>query len=125
MPARRHNAASAQASIIRTRLESNVTVIAVSGELDLASADQLEKAIRAAEQSANGWIVIDLEDLRFMDSTALGVLLQARSRARENGDRFRFIRSRHEQVTRLLSITDTTEFFTEFFADPELTPGTD
>jgi anti-anti-sigma factor len=46
-----------------------------------------------------------------MDSTGLGVLLQARRRARENSDRLRFIRSRHEQVTRLLSLTDTTELF--------------
>jgi anti-sigma B factor antagonist len=107
MSARRHNAISAQASIIRTRLESDVTVIAVSGELDLASADQLDKAIRDAEQIATGWIVIDLEDLSFLDSTGLGVLLQARRRAMENGDRLRFVRSRHEQVTRLLSITDT------------------
>jgi anti-anti-sigma factor len=109
MPARRHDAVSAQASIIRTRLESNVTVIAVSGELDLASADQLDRAIRDAEQIATGWIVIDLEDLSFLDSTGLGVLLQARRRATENGNRLRFVRSRHEQVTRLLSITDTEE----------------
>jgi anti-anti-sigma factor len=111
MPARRHDAVSAQASIIRTRLESNVTVIAVSGELDLASADQLDRAIRDAEQIATGWIVIDLEDLSFLDSTGLGVLLQARRRATENGDRLRFVRSRHEQVTRLLTITDTKEMF--------------
>ena len=112
MPDTRHDAGSAQAfAIIRSRLESNVTVIAVSGELDLASADQLDKAIRDAERSTTGWIVIDLEDLRFMDSTGLGVLLQARRRATENSDRLRFIRSRHEQVTRLLSLTDTTELF--------------
>jgi anti-anti-sigma factor len=60
------------------------------------------KAIRDAEQSATGWIVIDLEDLTFLDSTGLGVLLQAPRRATENGDRLRFICSRHEQVTRLL-----------------------
>jgi len=112
MPDTRHDAGSAQPfAIIRSRLESNVTVIAVSGELDLASADQLDRAIRDAERSTTGWIVIDLEDLRFMDSTGLGVLLQARRRARENSDRLRFIRSRHEQVTRLLSLTDTTELF--------------
>jgi anti-sigma B factor antagonist len=110
MPSTRHDAVSAQPfAIIRTRLESDVIVIAVSGEVDLASADQLDKAIRDAEQSATGWIVIDLEDLRFLDSTGLGVLLQARRRATENGDRLRFICSRHEQVTRLLSITDTSE----------------
>jgi anti-sigma B factor antagonist len=111
MPARRHDAVSAQGSIIRTKLESNVTVIAVSGELDLASADQLDRAIRDAEQIATGWIVIDLEDLNFLDSTGLGVLLHARRRATENGNRLRFVRSRHEQVTRLLSITDTEEVF--------------
>jgi anti-sigma B factor antagonist len=108
MPARRHDAVSAQPSI-KTRLESDMTIIAVSGELDLASTDQLDKAIRDAEQSATGWIVIDLDDVSFLDSTALNVLLQARRRATENGDRLRFVRSRHEQVTRLLSITDTEE----------------
>ena len=112
MPDSRHEAVSTQPlAAIRTRLESDVTVIAVSGELDLASADQLDKAIRDAEESATGWIVIDLEDLTFMDSTGLSVLLHARRRASENGDRLRFIRSRHEQVTRLLSLTDTTELF--------------
>jgi anti-sigma B factor antagonist len=114
MPSTKHHeAVSAQPfAIIRTRLESDVIVISVSGEVDLASADQLEKAIRDAEQSATGWIVIDLEDLTFLDSTGLGVLLQARRRATENGDRLRFICSRHEQVTRLLSITETSELLT-------------
>jgi anti-sigma B factor antagonist len=111
MPDTRQDAVSAQPSIIRTRLESNVTVIAVAGELDLTRADQLDKAIRDAEQSTTGWIVIDLEDLRFMDSIGLSVLLQARRRASENGDRLRFVRSRHEQVTRLLSLTNTTDLF--------------
>jgi anti-sigma B factor antagonist len=110
MPDARHDAVSAQPfATITTRLESNVTIIAVSGELDLASTDQLDKAIRDAEQSATGWIVIDLDDLSYMDSAGLSVLLQARRRARENGTRLRFVRSRHEQVTRLLSLTDTTE----------------
>jgi anti-sigma B factor antagonist len=112
MPGIRRDAVSAQPfANISTRLESEVTVIAVSGEVDLASADQLDKAIRDAEQSATGWIVIDLEDLRFMDSTGLSVLLQARRRARENSNHLRFIPSRHEQVTRLLSLTETSELF--------------
>lgn len=108
----RHAAVPAQPyAIIRTRLESNATIIAVSGELDLASADQLDRAIRNAEESETGWIVIDLDDLSFMDSMSLNMLLQAHRRSSENGNRLRFICSRHEQVTRLLSITDTTEVF--------------
>jgi anti-sigma B factor antagonist len=112
MPDSTQPAVSAQPfAHIRTRLKSDVTIIAVSGELDLASADRLDKAIRDAEESATGWIVIDLDGLSFMDSTCLGVLLQARRRASENGNRLRFIPSRHEQVTRLLSLTDTTDLF--------------
>jgi anti-sigma B factor antagonist len=108
----RDAAVSAQPfAIIRTRPESSETIIAVSGELDLASADQLDRAIREAEESETGWIVIDLGDLSFMDSTGLNILLEASRRSSENGNRLRFVRSRHEQVTRLLSITETTEIF--------------
>jgi len=100
---------SAHASVEKTRLESGVTIVTVVGELDLASADQLDKAIREAEESSTSWIVIDLDGLTFLDSTGLGLLLAARKRSMHNGNRLRLVRSRHEQVTRLLSITDTTE----------------
>lgn len=98
---------STRASVEKTRLESDVTVITVSGELDLASVDQLDKVIREAEASPTSWIVLDLDGVTFMDSTGLGLLLAARRRSINNGNRLRFVRSRHEQVTRLLSLTDT------------------
>jgi anti-sigma B factor antagonist len=98
-------------SAIKASRAGDATIIAVSGELDLASADQLDEAIRDAEKGATGWIVVDLEDLSFMDSTVLAVLLNARKRARDNGSRLRFVRSRHDQVARLLSVTDTTKMF--------------
>jgi anti-sigma B factor antagonist len=110
MPDATHDAASPEPfAIIKTRLESDVTIIAVSGELDLGSTDQLDRAIREAEQSATRWLVIDLDDLSFMDSTGLNVLLQARRRATDNGNRLRLVRSRHDQVRRLLSLTDANE----------------
>jgi hypothetical protein len=40
MPDTRHDAVSARPAIVRTRLESNVTVIAVAGELDLMRAGE-------------------------------------------------------------------------------------
>jgi membrane-bound ClpP family serine protease len=45
---------------IKARREGDATIIAVSGELDLAAADQLDEAIRDAEESASEWIVVDL-----------------------------------------------------------------
>ncbi|MGE5746710.1 MAG: STAS domain-containing protein [Solirubrobacterales bacterium] len=110
MPDPTHDAVSTRTFAIRTGPEWDATVITVSGELDLASADRLDEAIRHAEESTTTrWVVVDLEDLSFLDSTGLNVLLEARRRARENGDRLRFVRSRHDQVKRLLSLTETSE----------------
>jgi anti-sigma B factor antagonist len=79
-------------------------VITLAGELDLASADQLEAVIRDTEETDIGWIVVDLSDVRFIDSTGLSVLLNAKKRS---DGRFRCIPSNHDAVTRLLELTGT------------------
>ena len=107
MPASSHDPSSLFA--IKVSSDKDTTTIAVSGELDIASADRLREAIRSAENGTTGWIVIDLKDLTFMDSTGLNALLEARRRPSLTGDRLRFIHSRHGQVKQLLSITGTSE----------------
>ena len=82
--------------------------ITLSGELDLASAGDLDEAIRDCEETDIGGLVIDLSDVSFIDSTGLNTLLQAKRRM--NG-RLVFISSKHEAVTRLLAVTGTAEVF--------------
>jgi anti-sigma B factor antagonist len=94
---------------VRTFKDGGSWRLALSGELDLSSADQLEDAIRQAEEGDGLRIVVDLSDLEFMDSTGLGILLSANARSRENGHRLSFRPSRHEAVTRLLDLTQTKE----------------
>jgi anti-sigma B factor antagonist len=89
--------------------EGDAARITVSGELDIGSADELDRAIRDVEESEIGAIVVDLSDLSFMDSTGLSVLLRASKRARGEGDRLRFLQSQHDSVTRLLELTGTRE----------------
>jgi anti-sigma B factor antagonist len=48
-------------------------VLAMSGELDVATAPELEQALRAA----SGSVVIDCGALEFMDATGIGVLVRA------------------------------------------------
>lgn len=57
-------------------------VIAVSGELDIANAPAVEAALRGAEASGAGEIVLDLSGLHFMGSVGLRVILEADERAR-------------------------------------------
>jgi anti-anti-sigma factor len=91
---------------IETARDGDGVVISLSGELDLATADDLGRLIRDVEESDISRIVIDLSELSFVDSSGLQALLHARSR----GDgRISFLPSKHEAVTRVLALTQTDE----------------
>ncbi|MFL5843242.1 MAG: STAS domain-containing protein [Solirubrobacteraceae bacterium] len=55
--------------------------ISVSGELDLASADVLADAIRDGLTLAPETLVVDLQQVTFLDSSGLRVLIESRHRA--------------------------------------------
>lgn len=57
--------------------------VALEGELDLASAKQMEERLMAIEDRRPKRLIIDLARLAFIDSTGLRLLLQADARARE------------------------------------------
>ena len=95
---------SLRISIHRDRDPVETVAIALSGELDLASAGGLDAAIREAEATDIGWIIVDLSDVSFIDSTGLSVLLQAKKRS---DGRLSYIPSEHDAVTRLLELTGT------------------
>lgn len=77
-------------------------VVTVRGELDLASAGQLEAAL--AELAGVPDVVVDLRELEFMDSRGLQVLLQARTRAQAAGTDLALTEGR-PVVERLLEVT--------------------
>ena len=63
-------------------------------------ADELEEAIRVAEKATEGAMVLDLTNLRFMDSMGLeSVLLKAHTRTRQDGNRIRFLPSKYEKTS--------------------------
>jgi len=63
-------------------------VLRLGGELDLYNADDVRGALADALATEPTRIVVDLAEVNFIDSTALGVLIEARSRmADRNGFR--------------------------------------
>jgi len=78
--------------------------VALSGELDIATAPKLEDEVRRLEDDGHTLIVIDLRGLEFMDSSGLRALLAADSRARERGARIVLVRG-DERIQRVLRIT--------------------
>jgi anti-sigma B factor antagonist len=55
-------------------------VVSLAGELDLYNAEEVRGALQDATAGEPAMLVVDLEEVRFIDSTALGVLIEARSR---------------------------------------------
>jgi anti-sigma B factor antagonist len=68
---------------VRERGQS--VVVEVDGELDLASAPELERALRQAWLQERGLVVVDLTDLRFIDMAGLRSLLTAQQQAEQEG----------------------------------------
>ena len=60
-------------------------VLAVKGELDLATAPQFREHVERELDSGAERIVVDLSAVTFIDSVALGVLAGARRRLGERG----------------------------------------
>ena len=78
--------------------------VALSGELDIATAPRLEEEVRRLENEGRALIFIDLRGLEFMDSSGLRTLLAADTRARERGARIVIVRG-DERIQRVLKIT--------------------
>jgi anti-anti-sigma factor len=82
-------------------------VIRLRGELDIDSAPDLQRALlrsRPAQQR----VVLDLSELKFMDSTGLRVLLRARAAA-EDGRWELFMRNVPANIQRLFDMTGVHE----------------
>jgi anti-anti-sigma factor len=95
---------------ISSRREGDAIVIALGGELDLASAPELERELREAEAGNPARVVIDLSGLGFMDSTGLQALLRTRERASAGAYELALRRGPH-QVQRVFELTKTADAF--------------
>ena len=107
---------------LEVRNQGPATVIAVSGELDLASSPALQEELDRAAGSDSQMLIIDLRELDFMDSTGLSVLVRAHQRIEEQGRQLAMVKG-PQQVQRLLSLTGVADRLTLVDAPEELLDG--
>lgn len=90
------------------RREADRAILTLVGELDMASSELLEQALAAEDLVDEAMLVLDLQQLQFIDSTGLRVILTTLERCRERGQEFA-ITPGSQQVQRLLSVTGVAE----------------
>jgi anti-sigma B factor antagonist len=67
-------------AVIGVDRHDGAVVLSLAGELDLYNAEEVRGALLDACGGEPRVLVVDLAGVRFIDSTALGVLIEARSR---------------------------------------------
>jgi anti-anti-sigma factor len=97
----------AQRAMVTTSGRDPVVVTAV-GEFDFESSERLRSALMTVAQDFDGDVIVDLSRTEFLDSIAIGVLLQIWQRLRSL-DRELVIRSPHERIRRVLQIASIGE----------------
>ena len=72
---------------IRSVREGGTHTVALTGELDLATADDVDRVLEQVEATDAESIVLDLSGLTFMDSTGVRLVVNAHARSRADTNR--------------------------------------
>ncbi len=83
----------------------NHWAVRIEGEADISSAPELRQALNAMYQEKKADIWVYLQDLLYMDSTGLGVIIGAYGRMKPAGHEVVLCNPR-DNVTKLLQITN-------------------
>ena len=89
---------------LRVRTQGEISVVEVGGELDLHAAPQLRAELLKVNEASRPRFVIDLQEVSFIDSTGIGVLVGALKRTREKGGALHFCGAQ-SRVRRVFEIT--------------------
>ncbi len=98
---------------ISERTLEGATVLAVTGEIDVATAPSLRTRLVDAEDAGQRVVVVDLSGVSFIDSTALGVLVGAHKRLTSVGGSLRLVVT-EPRIRKVLEITDLARIFPVF-----------
>jgi anti-sigma B factor antagonist len=90
--------------VITQQRTDGTAVVSVRGEIDVASAPELRTHLHELCTDGTQTVVVDLREVTFLDSSALGVLVGALRRCRENESDFKLV----IDSPRLLKIFDIT-----------------
>ncbi|WP_341528803.1 STAS domain-containing protein [Nostoc sp. UHCC 0302] len=94
-----------------------VTVLELSGILDGIRGNQLRREVSDIIESGSDILLIDLKEVKFVDSSGLGALVSAMQTVRK-ADAKLFVCSVNDQVRMLFELTKLDRIF-QTFADQE------
>ncbi|MEU6713839.1 STAS domain-containing protein [Nonomuraea purpurea] len=96
---------------VSTRSHAGCALVAITGEIDLYTAPQLQSEFTRLLQDGPSRVVIDMSAVDFCDSTGMNVLLSALKRMKEQGGALEVAAPR-PAVRKILQVTGLDSVFT-------------
>ncbi len=99
---------------ILTRMEGNVKVVKITGELMAGQdSEKLRKVVDESIKSENVNVVVDMEKVTWMNSSGLGMLISALTSLRSSGGDIR-LANLSDRIRRPIQITKLDKVFQDF-----------
>lgn len=95
---------------IRKGLIDSRAVLPVFGEIDIVNADALHEQLLSMYDDGRPFVIADMSDVTFIDSSGLSALAKAQSQLQTHGCQLRLV-IRRRNILRLLEISGLDEAF--------------
>ena len=106
---------------VTTRDVGDHTIIRLKGEVDIYTAPSLRETIVDTVEKGRYKIAVDLDEVVFLDSTGLGVLVGGLKRVKQHDGELGII-CNQEKILRIFKITGLTKIFIMYDSVSELEP---
>ena len=97
--------------------EGDAYVVELAGEIDVYTSPKVKDAITELIDQGHYNLVINLEKVRYIDSTGLGVLIGGLKRVREHGGSVSLVCT-NPQIKKIFDITGLVKIFGIFDTEP-------
>lgn len=103
---------------VNTRvLNEKAQAVEVQGEIDVYTSPRVKETINELIEKGHYQLIINLEGVRYIDSTGLGVLIGALKKVREHNGRILLVCT-NPQIKKIFNITGLVKIF-EIFKDED------
>jgi len=109
---------------LETRDEGEKKIVAVGGEIDVYTAPKLREQLVELVSNGSYDLVVDMENVEFLDSTGLGVLVGGLKRVRAHEGSLRLVCTQ-ERILKIFRITGLTKVFPIYSSVDEAVAATD
>ncbi|HEX6444919.1 MAG TPA: anti-sigma factor antagonist [Streptosporangiales bacterium] len=109
---------------LSTRVQGDRTVIDVAGEVDVYTAPKLRETLIELVAQGSYHLVVNMEEVEFLDSTGLGVLVGGLKRVRAHDGSLRLVCTQ-ERILKIFRVTGLAKVFPIHASVEEAVAATD